>query len=152
MNVAGSIPASKWLVSYPIGNLGTRYRCFPAKLFHWPSSQLDRPTWAASHAFNTPTIPPISQSRSVTVGHGLAILATRKSRQGLPRRLVPLRLRRGTVSSGAQTQPVLALIWTHATFNEAGGCVASVSGQRSPILMTCDWRRCSSRQRCCPIR
>jgi hypothetical protein len=40
-----------------------------------------------------------------------------KSRQGLPRRLVPLHLRRGAVSSGARTQPVLALIWTHATFN-----------------------------------
>ena len=29
-----------------------------------------------------------------------------------------------------ERSPVLALIWTHATFNEAGGCVASVSGQR----------------------
>ena len=48
---------------------------------------------------------------------------TKKSRQGLPRRLVPLRLRRGTVSSGARTQPVLALIWTHATFNEAVGAL-----------------------------
>jgi hypothetical protein len=51
-----------------------------------------------------------------------------------------------------ERSPVLALIWTHATFNEAGGCVASVSGQRSPILMTCDWRQCSSSQLCCPIR
>jgi hypothetical protein len=57
-----------------------------------------------------------------------------KSRQGFPRRLVPLRLRRGTVSSGARTQPVLALIWTHATFNEAGGCVASVSeNSKTPL-------------------
>jgi hypothetical protein len=48
---------------------------------------------------------------------------TRKSRQGFPWRLVPLHLRRGTVSSGARTQPVLALIWTHATFNEAVGAL-----------------------------
>src|ERR1700674_4911506 len=46
-----------------------------------------------------------------------------KSRQGFPRRLVPLRLRRGTASRGARTQPVLALIWTHATFNEAVGAL-----------------------------
>jgi hypothetical protein len=118
---------------YPIGNLGTRYRCFPAKPFHGLPPSLDRP------AFNTPTISPISQKKPLGLRYrcryGLAILATlrRKSRQGLPRRLVPLHLRRGTVSSGARTQPLLALIWTHATFNVAGGCVASVSGQRSPI-------------------
>jgi hypothetical protein len=46
-----------------------------------------------------------------------------KSRQSLPRRPVPLRLPRGAVSSGARTQPVLALIWTHATFNEVGGAL-----------------------------
>src|ERR1700737_1619104 len=56
-------------------------------------------------------------------GHGLAFWPHAKSRQGLPRRLVPLRLRRGTVSSGARTQPVLALIWTHAIFNEAVGAL-----------------------------
>ena len=77
---------------------------------------------------------------------------TQKPPRCCPRRLVPLRLRRGTVSSCARTQPVLALIWTQATFNEAVGCVASFSGQRSPILVTCDWRRCSSSQHCCPIR
>src|SRR5258708_8103795 len=38
-----------------------------------------------------------------------------KSRQGLPRRLVPLRLRSGTAASGARTQPLLALILTPAT-------------------------------------
>ena len=36
---------------------------------------------------------------------------------------MPLHLRRGTVSSGARTHPVLALIWTHATFNEAVGAL-----------------------------
>jgi hypothetical protein len=54
-----------------------------------------------------------------------------KSRQGLPRRLVPLRLRRGTVSSAARTQPVLALIWTHATFNEGALPVCRANDPRS---------------------
>jgi hypothetical protein len=57
-----------------------------------------------------------------------------KSRQGLPRQLVPLHLRRGAVSSGARTQPVLALIWTHVTFNEAVGAlpVCRVNDPRYP--------------------
>ena len=32
-----------------------------------------------------------------------------------------------------------------------GGCVASVSGQQSPVFMMCDWRQRSSSQHCCPF-
>ncbi|MGY3404006.1 hypothetical protein ACVWZV_000119 [Bradyrhizobium sp. GM5.1] len=47
-----------------------------------------------------------------------------KSRQGLPRRFVAVAFAcRGTASSGARTQRVLALIWTHATFNVPAGAL-----------------------------
>ena len=52
---------------YPIGNLNARYRCFLAEPFHGFISQIGAPHLAASHASNTFTISPISQSRSVTL-------------------------------------------------------------------------------------
>ena len=60
-------------------------------------------------------------------------------------------LRRGTCvercSNAARTRTYL----TQATFNEAVGCVLPVSGQRSPILVRCDWRRCSSASTAVPF-
>ena len=42
------------------------------------------------------------------------------------------------MSSGARTQPVLALIWTHATFNEAAGAlpVCRANDPRWPLCVT----------------
>jgi hypothetical protein len=37
---------------YPIGNFTARYRCFSAEPFHGIPPQIDRLTWAISHASN----------------------------------------------------------------------------------------------------
>ena len=66
---------------------------------------------------------------------------TRKSRQGFPRRLVPLRFAWRYAASSWSRTPCLFLFGRTA-FNEAAGSVANVSDQRSPIVMMCDWRRC----------
>jgi hypothetical protein len=51
--------------------LNTPYRCFPAKPFHGLSSQIDRLTWAASHASNTPNdITDFSKPLGYPCGHG----------------------------------------------------------------------------------
>ena len=68
-----------------------------------------------------------------------------------PSTALPLRF----VTRGAPRRAVLergASALLGRTASKGGECVASVSGQRSPILTMCDWRRCSSSQRCCPKR
>jgi hypothetical protein len=60
-----------------------------------------------------------------------AYLATRKNRQGFPRRLVPLRLRGSTLRRAVLERGASSCL--DALPQLGGWCVASVSGQRSPI-------------------
>jgi hypothetical protein len=54
---------------YPIGNLDTHYRCFPAKPFHGPSSQLDQPHLGGLTRFQHPNDITDFQTRSGYSGH-----------------------------------------------------------------------------------
>jgi hypothetical protein len=58
--------------------------------------------------------------------------AIRKSRQGCPRRLVPLRLRRGALRRAVLERGASSCL--DALPQLGGGCVASVSGQQIPDL------------------
>ena len=59
-------------------------------------------------------------------------MAIRKSRQGCPRRLVPLRLRGGALRRAVLERGASSCL--DALPQLGGGCVASVSGQQIPDL------------------
>jgi hypothetical protein len=82
-----------------------------------------------------------------------AHLDIRKSRQGFPRRLVRCVAFAWRFDCDEPRSNVTkACLAVGAALQRGAVCVTNVSGQRSPIVIKCEWRRCRSSQCCCPRR